>query len=82
MKEGLLKKCPFCGGTAVLTRVSTGHSSDYWEDTWKVECYDCKATLRNTGFKTCITRTHKGEIVIENDGREEAINNWNTRKEQ
>lgn len=73
-----LKHCPFCGGNSKLCNVTGySHTNDKWYDYWTVECTKCEAKLSN-GFQTIIRR-HGEEIVIEKDGRADAIKAWNNR---
>lgn len=75
-----LKRCPFCGGNAILKRVSiTVSCSSNVYDTWRVECSNCGATPMRNGYDSIVTRDRDDRLVIERDGRVAAIECWNNR---
>ena len=75
-----LKRCPFCGGNAILKQVSitVGCSNNVY-DTWRVECYNCGATPMRNGYDSIVTRDINDHLVIERDGRAAVIECWNNR---
>lgn len=73
-----LKSCPFCDGNAKLyNETGYSHTDAEWYDCWMVKCTKCEAKLSD-GFQTIIRRGGE-EIVIEKDGRADAIKAWNNR---
>lgn len=76
--EKELKRCPFCGGKAITQRDSLYNTYNEWGDSWRIICGVCGV---GPGIKcnTLIKRDQNGNIVIEKDGRKEAIKLWNTR---
>lgn len=78
MSKSELKTCPFCGGDAVLKKVSSRYSADSWGDSFQVECMVCG--VRSATYDSMVCRSLKNrEIVIEKDGRKDAIGAWNRR---
>lgn len=77
MKEGELKTCPFCGSDAVIKRVSVIYNTERWGDVFQVECMKCD--IHSARYETKVYRDKKGEIVIEKDGKKDAIDAWNKR---
>lgn len=76
---GELKPCPFCGGEATLRRVSTKYSTSptIIRDEWEVKCYkNCCTTHR---YESKIWQDPNGEVVIEQNGAENADEAWNRR---
>ena len=74
-----LKPCPFCGGEAKLRRVSTGYSTSPTtiRDAWEVKCdKSCCTTAR---YESRIWQDCNGEVVIEQNGAENAADAWNRR---
>lgn len=74
-----LKCCPFCGGEAHVKMKCFHYSSYSWGDDWYVECGECG--IIGSPCKTMIVRKNTGELVIESDGRADAIAKWNARAE-
>lgn len=76
-----LKPCPFCGSAAELNRVSAYYNTSPTtiRDTWEVRCTKrCCMTLR---YESKIWQSSDGEVVIEQNGAENAIEAWNRRAE-
>lgn len=76
---GVLLPCPFCGGNVRLRRVSSSYRTFPTTiiDEWRVEC--SKGCFRNNVYSSEIFQDDKGEVVIKNNGAEEARLFWNTR---
>ena len=77
-KTGVLKRCPFCGGTAVFepTRYTSDHHGIRIGFT--IKCKDCGARVPNIReIKAALTA--EGEIQPTEDGRETAVAEWNRR---
>lgn len=81
MKE--LKNCPFCGGKAELHRFGSGRSLGSREqptvirDKWMVSCnHGC---CKTAGFEDSIYHADSGEVVVEKNGAELAVEAWNRR---
>lgn len=88
---GELKPCPFCGGKAELKRLYPeikfvpfpdgmgGFAKEpamFYE--WIVSCCNCESM--GLPFEDRIYRDlESGEIVLQNDGRQKAIDSWNRR---
>lgn len=75
-----IKKCPFCGGEARIYATSHHYSSNTWGDNWKIACIDCDFGSLHK-FETKVYRDKNGELIVKQDGREEAIKAWNRRVE-
>lgn len=76
---GVLLPCPFCGKAVNLCRVSSSYSTSptVIMDSWTVECPN--GCVRNNVYKSKIFQDDKGEVVIKNNGADEARLSWNTR---
>lgn len=76
---GVLLPCPFCGGEVRLRRVSTNHSTSptVIRDNWTVECPN--GCVRNNVYKSEIFQDDEGDVVVKNNGADEARLAWNTR---
>lgn len=79
LTEEELKPCPFCGEIPYLMNrgVFTSRGGQEWGDNWVVRC-SCGMGLCDD-FKSRVYRDNKGKIIIESDGRAEAIKAWNRR---
>lgn len=76
MKTLELKPCPFCGGEAVIEKVSSGYNCrGGFIETYKAGCITCKIYFKR-----------ESEFYMENtqpvfmkNGYEDAVKAWNTR---
>ena len=80
MAEIKLKPCPFCGGNPTLRRCSTGTKGYKFTASYEVKCDKCRMAQTQT-FETVFDLELNGELVLEKDGRKEAIEAWNRRAE-
>lgn len=74
-----LKACPFCGGEAKLKRINSGYKLNPTTiiDMWAVVCKS--GCCRGKSVEDKIYQKENGEIVVEINGAEEAIKEWNRR---
>lgn len=73
-----LKKCPFCGGKAVFKKTgnfSTHHSVGF---SFEIECGECGVKLPKV-YKVEFSPTSGGDIIPLNNGRKQAVDDWNKR---
>lgn len=74
-----LKPCPFCGGKASFfskTNFTRGTHRG-WE--FGIYCTKCDITLFKTNYKLEVNLDGKGNIVVIDDERKDAIEAWNRR---
>ena len=78
-EAGVLVPCPFCGKAVNLRRVSSSYTTSptVIMDSWTVECPN--GCVRNNVYKSAIFQNDEGEVVIKNNGADEARLAWNTR---
>ena len=78
-EAGVLLPCPFCGKAVNLRRVSSGYTTSptVIMDSWTVECPN--SCVRNNVYKSTIFQDDEGDVVIKNNGADEARLAWNTR---
>ena len=76
---GVLLPCPMCGGEVRLRRVSSSYTTSPTTimDKWTVECPN--GCVRNNVYESKIFQDEKGEVIIKNNGADEARLAWNTR---
>ena len=76
---GVLLPCPFCGKAVNLRRVSSSYTTSptVIMDGWTVECSN--GCVRNNVYKSTIFQSDEGDVVIKNNGADEARLAWNTR---
>lgn len=76
---GVLLPCPFCGKAVNLRRVSSSYTTGptVIMDSWTVECSN--GCVRNNVYKSTIFQNDEGDVVIKNNGADEARLAWNTR---
>ena len=76
---GVLLPCPFCGKEVNLRRVSSSYTTSptVIMDSWTVECPN--GCVRNNVYKSTIFQDDEGDVVIKNNGADEARLAWNTR---
>ena len=76
---GVLVPCPFCGKAVNLRRVSSSYTTSptVIMDSWTVECPN--GCVRNNVYKSTIFQDDEGDVVIKNNGADEARLAWNTR---
>ena len=76
---GVLLPCPFCGKAVKLRRVSNSYTTNptVIMDSWTVECSN--GCVRNNVYKSTIFQNDEGDVVIKNNGADEARLAWNTR---
>lgn len=81
MPEIKLKPCPFCGGEAQLQKIFKGcREVSVIIDEWIVTCKNkCCSTH---SYKDIIYHADNGEVIIEINGAEKAIEAWNRRTEK
>lgn len=74
-----LKPCPFCGGEAILERVPHYYGVGIYNlaDIWTVSCRKCDC--KRGPYYSKIYQDANGEVIVERNGAEKAINEWNTR---
>ncbi|MCI9197773.1 MAG: restriction alleviation protein, Lar family [Lachnospiraceae bacterium] len=82
-KEGdgemeVLKKCPFCGGTAIFKVRRSGSAHHDTCIGFAIGCKECGVEIPKT-YEVKVTLTAEGEIQLTVDGREAAIAEWNRR---
>lgn len=75
-----LKRCPFCGGEAVLFRRTTEPDERYANFTFSVRCMKCGVELPKS-YKLQVAFAG-GDLIPAEDQREEAIKDWNRRSEE
>ena len=77
--ETILKKCPFCGNEAKLIQNANGHSFNPLAilNRYHVECCECK--ISTPTYESKIYQDSKGEVHIDANGAELAIEVWNRR---
>ena len=76
---GVLVPCSFCGKAVNLCRVSNRYTTNptVIMDEWTVKCPN--GCVRNKVYTSKIFQDDKGEVVIKNNGADEARLAWNTR---
>ena len=73
-----LKPCPFCGGTASVSKYSRRGGSGGCElYDWHVYCLECGC--QTDRYTDAAIRDEKG-IRLTSDGRQKAIEHWNSRR--
>ena len=79
-----IKHCPFCGKKAEL-KVSMNRASQDWptdpiiiENSYYIQCTECEA--RSGVFQSKIYQDRNGDMHIDANGAEDAINAWNKRE--
>lgn len=74
-----LKQCPFCGEPGELRRVLTGCGGvpTSISDRWTVECPNGCCQIKS--FESDIYQDENGDVVVRQNGAEEAIAAWNKR---
>lgn len=75
-----LKRCPFCGGKAILRNTEQDYAGDILikvKNAYVVGCENCNIFTRT--FKSCIWQGEDGKVHVDANGAEEAINAWNRR---
>ena len=77
--DGVLLPCPFCGKAVNLRRVNSSYTTSptVIMDSWTVECPN--GCVRNNVYKSTIFQDDEGNVVIKNNGADEARLAWNTR---
>ena len=77
--EEVLLPCPFCGKAVNLRRVSSSCTTcpTVIMDSWTVECPN--GCVRNNVYRSTIFQNDEGDVVIKNNGADEARLAWNTR---
>ena len=76
-----LKNCPFCGCEAKLVRTAKGYAcspSTTILDDWRVQCTNIYCTVYTSG-QSKIYQNDDGEIVVDANGAEIAVEKWNMR---
>ena len=73
-----LKPCPFCGGEAYFDVNSLHKRGEEIGWDYHVLCRSCYAGNRKM-HTTAVTLCENGDIIVVEDGREEAVAEWNGR---
>ena len=77
-----LKNCPFCGCEAKLVRTEKGYVCNPFTtilDGWSVKCTNTNCTAYTSG-ESKIYQNDYGEIVVDANGAEIAVEKWNMRE--
>ena len=77
-----LKKCPFCGSEAKLVRTEKAYVCNPFTtilDDWNVKCTNTNCTAYTSG-QSKIYQNDDGEIVVDANGAEIAVEKWNMRE--
>lgn len=76
-----LKRCPFCGGEAIIEQTAHGTTSNNSVSlSFEIRCKDCGATTEPSYGNIFINlKGENGELNIWHDDRPNAINAWNRR---
>lgn len=75
-----LKKCPLCGGKAMLFHTDMdNYKKDHFKVWWYIECSKCH--VKTDKYSTDYVFTDDGDIRISSftDGRKSIIKYWNKR---
>lgn len=74
-----LKPCPFCGGEAVLTQLTAVYNSGRGSLTtdFYVNCTECE--VRTTQYESEVYISASGDVVVDADGAQTAVEAWNRR---
>ena len=74
-----LKSCPFCGGHANLIKQTDGYKTNpvHILHGFYVECTQCGISTKT--YKSDIYQDNDGNVCIEHNGANEAIEAWNRR---
>ena len=76
-----LKRCPFCGGEAKLIKKTDGYITNpvHITHSFFVKCSRCGMNTKT--FQSDIWQDNDGNVRIEHNGAEDAIEAWNRRTE-
>ena len=73
-----LKKCPFCGGRAMLKMRSTGHGGGKIRNAYQVTCINCG--VNTPMFESAIWQDENGVVHVDENGAAQAAESWNRRE--
>ena len=80
MSKPELKPCPFCGGEAEFITDTNGCQSDFRKISFHIQCKGCKIEYPKR-YEIGFHLSGHGEIVMDTDERQKALEVWNRRGE-
>ena len=74
-----LRKCPFCGGEAKLSKVCDNYRTNPVIILHKFQVTCANGCCITPSYTSYIFQDENGEIVVRENGAEKAIESWNRR---